>query len=135
MKNSLIMGEVEVICSTWLILKMIPVQMVPLSLSHYWLYFHFRYYVYWLCRCRSLFHYTAWDYSSWVRTYALFLEERLECFRVLKYDIEADRPVSNFSFYFHKLTNLTIQIFHFEMSSWINCVLFINGYYSVIIWW
>ncbi|KAH1117924.1 hypothetical protein GLYMA_17G110800v4 [Glycine max] len=34
----------------------------------------------------------AWDYSAWVRTYALFLEERLECFRVLKYDIEADRP-------------------------------------------
>ncbi|KAK4479520.1 hypothetical protein RD792_015036 [Penstemon davidsonii] len=34
---------------------------------------------------------TAWDYSAWVRSYALFLEERLECFRVLKYDIEADR--------------------------------------------
>lgn len=34
----------------------------------------------------------AWDYSAWVRSYALFLEERLECFRVLKYDIEADRP-------------------------------------------
>ncbi|CAN1290071.1 Putative clathrin assembly protein At5g35200 [Linum perenne] len=34
----------------------------------------------------------AWDYSAWVRTYALFLEERMECFRVLKYDIEADRP-------------------------------------------
>ncbi|XP_051152487.1 putative clathrin assembly protein At5g35200 [Andrographis paniculata] len=33
----------------------------------------------------------AWDYSAWVRAYALFLEERLECFRVLKYDIEADR--------------------------------------------
>ncbi|XVF48032.1 hypothetical protein PTKIN_Ptkin03bG0158000 [Pterospermum kingtungense] len=33
----------------------------------------------------------AWDYSAWVRTYALFLEERLECFRVLKYDIEMDR--------------------------------------------
>ncbi|XP_019440645.1 PREDICTED: putative clathrin assembly protein At5g35200 [Lupinus angustifolius] len=33
----------------------------------------------------------AWDYSAWVRTYALFLEERLECFRVLKYDIEAER--------------------------------------------
>ncbi|XXG64414.1 hypothetical protein AAC387_Pa05g2373 [Persea americana] len=33
----------------------------------------------------------AWDCSAWVRTYALFLEERLECFRVLKYDIEADR--------------------------------------------
>ncbi|GMY35802.1 putative clathrin assembly protein At5g35200 [Fagus crenata] len=33
----------------------------------------------------------AWDYSGWVRTYALFLEERLECFRVLKYDIETDR--------------------------------------------
>ncbi|KAE9602310.1 hypothetical protein Lal_00049567 [Lupinus albus] len=32
----------------------------------------------------------AWDYSAWVRTYALFLEERLECFRVLKHDIEAD---------------------------------------------
>ncbi|KDO73477.1 hypothetical protein CISIN_1g009078mg [Citrus sinensis] len=34
----------------------------------------------------------AWDYSAWVRSYALFLEERLECFRVLKYDIETDRP-------------------------------------------
>ncbi|KAG2713352.1 hypothetical protein I3760_04G173300 [Carya illinoinensis] len=34
----------------------------------------------------------AWDYSAWVRMYALFLEERLECFRVLKYDIETDRP-------------------------------------------
>ncbi|MED6122518.1 hypothetical protein PIB30_040515 [Stylosanthes scabra] len=33
----------------------------------------------------------AWDCSAWVRTYALFLEERLECFRVLKYDIESDR--------------------------------------------
>ncbi|XP_038700273.1 putative clathrin assembly protein At5g35200 isoform X2 [Tripterygium wilfordii] len=34
----------------------------------------------------------AWDYSAWVRTYALFLEERLECFRVLKFDVEMDRP-------------------------------------------
>ncbi|KAG5564351.1 hypothetical protein RHGRI_000523 [Rhododendron griersonianum] len=36
----------------------------------------------------------AWDYSAWVRTYALFLEERLECFRVLKYDVESDRSKS-----------------------------------------
>ncbi|KAG5559474.1 hypothetical protein RHGRI_009117 [Rhododendron griersonianum] len=35
---------------------------------------------------------SAWDYSAWVRTYALFLEERMECYRVLKYDVEADRP-------------------------------------------
>ncbi|THG17222.1 hypothetical protein TEA_013546 [Camellia sinensis var. sinensis] len=34
----------------------------------------------------------AWDYSAWVRTYALFLEERLECFSVLKYDVESERP-------------------------------------------
>ncbi|KAF8040179.1 hypothetical protein BT93_B2417 [Corymbia citriodora subsp. variegata] len=33
----------------------------------------------------------AWDCSAWVRTYALFLEERLECFRILKYDTEAER--------------------------------------------
>ncbi|KAL3535901.1 hypothetical protein ACH5RR_004362 [Cinchona calisaya] len=33
----------------------------------------------------------AWDYSAWVRAYALFLEERLECFRVLRYDVETDR--------------------------------------------
>lgn len=33
---------------------------------------------------------TAWDCSAWVRTYALFLEERLECFRVLRYDTEAE---------------------------------------------
>ncbi|KAF8400602.1 hypothetical protein HHK36_013901 [Tetracentron sinense] len=34
----------------------------------------------------------AWDYSAWVRSYALFLEERLECSRVLKYDVETDHP-------------------------------------------
>eukprot|EP00250_Pteridium_aquilinum_P002305 c12503_g1_i1 orf=120-1826(+) len=33
---------------------------------------------------------SAWDYSSWVRTYALYLEERLECFRILKYDLDSD---------------------------------------------
>ncbi|XP_076921681.1 putative clathrin assembly protein At2g01600 [Bidens hawaiensis] len=33
----------------------------------------------------------AWDCSAWVRTYGLFLEERLECFKVLRYDIEAER--------------------------------------------
>lgn len=38
-----------------------------------------------------VFYWTAWDCSAWVRTYALFLEERLECFRTLKYDIESER--------------------------------------------
>ncbi|KAL6603112.1 hypothetical protein ACP70R_043473 [Stipagrostis hirtigluma subsp. patula] len=33
----------------------------------------------------------SWDCSAWVRTYALYLDERVECFRVLKYDVEADR--------------------------------------------
>ncbi|KAL5229555.1 hypothetical protein ABZP36_028331 [Zizania latifolia] len=33
----------------------------------------------------------AWDCSAWVRTYGMFLEERLECFRILKYDVEAER--------------------------------------------
>ncbi|XP_077215198.1 putative clathrin assembly protein At5g35200 isoform X2 [Tasmannia lanceolata] len=33
----------------------------------------------------------AWDYSAWVRMYALYLEEKLECFRILKYDVETDR--------------------------------------------
>nr|KAJ0197776.1 hypothetical protein LSAT_V11C700364760 [Lactuca sativa] len=33
----------------------------------------------------------AWDCSAWVRTYGMFIEERLECFRVLKYDIESER--------------------------------------------
>ncbi|GJN19137.1 hypothetical protein PR202_gb06377 [Eleusine coracana subsp. coracana] len=37
----------------------------------------------------------AWDCSAWVRTYALFLEERLECFRILKYDIETERLVKS----------------------------------------
>ncbi|MCH82374.1 clathrin assembly family protein [Trifolium medium] len=32
----------------------------------------------------------AWDCSAWVRTYAQFLEERLECFRILKYDIDLE---------------------------------------------
>ncbi|KAG8086306.1 hypothetical protein GUJ93_ZPchr0010g9514 [Zizania palustris] len=33
----------------------------------------------------------AWDCSAWVRTYGMFLEERLECFKILKYDVEAER--------------------------------------------
>ncbi|KAG6534121.1 hypothetical protein ZIOFF_008005 [Zingiber officinale] len=37
----------------------------------------------------------SWDYSAWVRTYALYLEDRLECFRVLKYDVESDPPVAS----------------------------------------
>jgi hypothetical protein len=37
----------------------------------------------------------AWDCSAWVRAYALFLEERLECFRALKYDIETERLVKS----------------------------------------
>ncbi|CAI5465795.1 unnamed protein product [Closterium sp. Yama58-4] len=37
----------------------------------------------------------AWDYSAWVRTYALYLEERLECFRTLKYDVEAEKSSSH----------------------------------------
>ncbi|CAN1166884.1 Putative clathrin assembly protein At5g35200, partial [Linum perenne] len=32
----------------------------------------------------------AWDYSAWIRAYALYLEERLECYRVMKYDINRD---------------------------------------------
>ncbi|KAI0502495.1 hypothetical protein KFK09_017448 [Dendrobium nobile] len=32
----------------------------------------------------------AWDYSTWVRTYALYLEERLECLSMLNYDIETE---------------------------------------------
>lgn len=43
--------------------------------------------------------FVAWDYSAWVRTYALYLEERLECFRVLKYDVETDRSVSENMFH------------------------------------
>ncbi|KAI3446694.1 hypothetical protein Pfo_003359 [Paulownia fortunei] len=33
---------------------------------------------------------SAWDYSTWIRTYALYIEECLECFRVLKYDFYRD---------------------------------------------
>ena len=40
--------------------------------------------------CFKIFHCEAWDCSAWVRTYALYLEERLECYRILKYDIESE---------------------------------------------
>ncbi|KAI3709064.1 hypothetical protein L2E82_38798 [Cichorium intybus] len=32
----------------------------------------------------------AWDCSAWVRAYGRFIEERLECYRVLKYDVESE---------------------------------------------
>ncbi|AQK68854.1 Putative clathrin assembly protein [Zea mays] len=36
---------------------------------------------------------SAWDCSAWIRAYGCFLEERLECLRVLRYDIETERLV------------------------------------------
>ncbi|XVF34331.1 hypothetical protein REPUB_Repub18cG0050500 [Reevesia pubescens] len=33
----------------------------------------------------------AWNYSVWVRTYALYLEERIECFHLLEYDVDRDQ--------------------------------------------
>lgn len=42
----------------------------------------------------SFFSNLAWDYSAWIRTYALYLEEKLECIRVVKYDVETE-PVVN----------------------------------------
>ncbi|XP_051131627.1 putative clathrin assembly protein At5g57200 [Andrographis paniculata] len=33
----------------------------------------------------------AWDCSAWIRSYALFLEEKLECFRTLQYDVETEK--------------------------------------------
>ncbi|GMI89104.1 hypothetical protein like AT5G57200 [Hibiscus trionum] len=39
----------------------------------------------------------ARDCSAWVRTYALFLDERLQCFRVLQYDIEAESLIKSAS--------------------------------------
>ncbi|KAG8367649.1 hypothetical protein BUALT_Bualt16G0094900 [Buddleja alternifolia] len=32
----------------------------------------------------------AWDYSTWIRSYALYIEECLECFCVLNYDFHRD---------------------------------------------
>lgn len=45
----------------------------------------------WCHNLSVLFLWQPGDCSAWVRTYALFLEERLECFRVLNYDIETER--------------------------------------------
>jgi len=63
-----------------------------------------------------MFH-SAWDYSAWVRIYALYLEERLECFRVLKYDVETDPPVCNlmqaYFFYLLHLRNVFKSHLHF----------------------
>jgi hypothetical protein len=58
----------------------------------------------------------AWDCSAWVRTYGLFLEERLECFRVLKYDVEAER-LSKQGQGPEKVCS-----YHFRIASMRNCV-------------
>ncbi|KAM7252591.1 hypothetical protein ACFE04_008100 [Oxalis oulophora] len=34
----------------------------------------------------------ALDYSAWICKYALYLEERLKCFKILKYDVPSDKP-------------------------------------------
>ncbi|KAL6585539.1 hypothetical protein OROMI_002183 [Orobanche minor] len=39
----------------------------------------------------------AWDCSAWIRTYAFYLEDRLECFGNLNYDIESDRGTKSAS--------------------------------------
>ncbi|KAG0614923.1 hypothetical protein M758_5G001200 [Ceratodon purpureus] len=60
---------------------------------------------------------SAWDYSAWVRTYALFLEERLECCRVLKYDVEAERT----AVYGRTTAGQGISI---PRNCWSNCLLY-----------
>lgn len=35
------------------------------------------------------------DYSIWIRNYALYLEERLQCFTVMNYDVATNTSVSN----------------------------------------
>ncbi|WCJ30178.1 ENTH/ANTH/VHS superfamily protein [Euphorbia peplus] len=44
-----------------------------------------------LCHFRDESSPHAWDYSAWVRTYSLYLEERLECFSILKYDVQKNQ--------------------------------------------
>ncbi|XP_057417903.1 putative clathrin assembly protein At4g25940 [Lotus japonicus] len=39
----------------------------------------------------------SWECSEWIRAYALFLEERLECYRILRYDIEFETKPSTIS--------------------------------------
>mmetsp|Transcript_12127 Transcript_12127/g.31080 ORF Transcript_12127/g.31080 Transcript_12127/m.31080 type:complete len:651 (-) Transcript_12127:126-2078(-) len=36
----------------------------------------------------------AWDYSSWIRVYSIFLDERLDLFRLLKFDIQVDKAAA-----------------------------------------
>lgn len=106
------MEEAEAICLTCLISKMIPVQMVAFHPFHcaYNDFSNGKMSFYFLVICWS-----AWDYSAWVRTYALFLEERLECFRVLKYDVETDRPVRIF-------LSPPLQRFFFQASNFISVI-------------
>nr|XP_016448382.1 PREDICTED: putative clathrin assembly protein At5g35200 [Nicotiana tabacum] len=33
----------------------------------------------------------AWDYSTWIRSYSLYLEEYLECFCIMRYDFQRER--------------------------------------------
>ena len=103
------MEGIEAICSTWPISKMIPVPKVSsfcliiISLIVSRMYIE--------CTESSIFvvnncyRCAAWEYSAWVRTYALFVEERLECFRVLQYDVETDRSVRNYGSLFLWLLN------------------------------
>lgn len=35
----------------------------------------------------------AWDYSTWIRSYSLYLEEYLECFCIMRYDFQRERKV------------------------------------------
>lgn len=63
------------------------------------------------------FFHSAWDYSAWVRIYALYLEERLECFRVLKYDVETDPPVCISNAGLHLLSPAYAKLFEISFAS------------------
>ncbi|CAN4094675.1 unnamed protein product [Withania somnifera] len=49
------------------------------------------------CRLLNLSHFkddtsaNAWDYSTWIRSYSLYLEEYLECYCLVKYDFQRER--------------------------------------------
>lgn len=57
----------------------------------------------------------AWDNSTWIRAYALYIEECLECFRVLKYDFHRDHSVC-----FSLARKIYYMAFYLILSIWAN---------------
>lgn len=69
----------------------------------------------------------AWNYSVWVRGYALYLEERVECFNALKYDVDKDQSICSLNSILVYFLPFKLQLIQYPFYHFLDLIHFITN--------